>query len=223
MTKPSTPQESLDGLICDSINESTSPAVTALPPNVRKTLEAGQTKGGSLLVFKASSKLNETRLAGHLLNEIRGSLGFDCATMQDTSWADLEQRFRAQSKGATALVLTGLDDWLAKSTRIKLGAMNVHREAFFRSLEMPVLMLLRPETVSLFATTAVDFWSWRDGVFDVVYEDMFHHMGPDDMPVFKAECPACGADEGQRCSEPDPEHEGFGIEMGSTVHVGRLA
>lgn len=34
-------------------------------------------------------------------------------------------------------------------------------------------------------------------------------------------CPVCGAEPGQQCSVPDPEREGFGIELGAYIHAER--
>ena len=36
------------------------------------------------------------------------------------------------------------------------------------------------------------------------------------------ECPVCGATEDQQCSIPDPDREGFGIDLSSLVHRKRL-
>lgn len=36
------------------------------------------------------------------------------------------------------------------------------------------------------------------------------------------ECPVCGASPDQQCSIPDPNRDGFGIELGSWVHRKRM-
>lgn len=35
------------------------------------------------------------------------------------------------------------------------------------------------------------------------------------------ECPECGAGEGDQCNAPDPESEGFGVEVSNYVHYQR--
>lgn len=37
------------------------------------------------------------------------------------------------------------------------------------------------------------------------------------------ECPICGAEIGQQCSEADPENEGMAIELGRYVHIDRIS
>lgn len=37
------------------------------------------------------------------------------------------------------------------------------------------------------------------------------------------ECPVCGAEVGQQCSEEDPSDKGMGIELGKYVHVERIS
>ena len=47
------------------------------------------------------------------------------------------------------------------------------------------------------------------------------YASADDMDCDEG-CPICGAEPGQQCSEPDPDREGFGVELGGRVHVERL-
>ena len=37
------------------------------------------------------------------------------------------------------------------------------------------------------------------------------------------ECPVCGADVEQQCSEEDPDDKGMGIELGRYVHIERIS
>lgn len=46
--------------------------------------------------------------------------------------------------------------------------------------------------------------------------DIYEHDGVQDLP-----CPECGAEPGQLCSVPDPDQDGFGIELGLQVHRAR--
>ncbi len=39
--------------------------------------------------------------------------------------------------------------------------------------------------------------------------------------VLYGTCPVCGAEEDEPCSVPDPDNEGFGMELSSFVHVDR--
>jgi hypothetical protein len=44
----------------------------------------------------------------------------------------------------------------------------------------------------------------------------------DDMDE-DVECPVCGAEVGQQCSEEDPDDKGMGIELGKYVHLERIS
>lgn len=44
----------------------------------------------------------------------------------------------------------------------------------------------------------------------------------DDMDE-DVECPVCGAEIGQQCSEEDPDDNGMGIELGRYVHIERIS
>ena len=43
-----------------------------------------------------------------------------------------------------------------------------------------------------------------------------------DTKTQMVECPACGAAPAESCSKPDPDHEGFGIELHNQVHHKRF-
>lgn len=46
-------------------------------------------------------------------------------------------------------------------------------------------------------------------------------LADDYLPMDNSEdwdCPVCGAEPGQQCSVPDPEREGFAIELGPYIH-----
>jgi len=44
----------------------------------------------------------------------------------------------------------------------------------------------------------------------------------DDMDE-DCDCPVCGAEIGQQCSEEDPDNKGMGIELGRFVHIERIS
>ena len=197
--------------------------VAQAPQNFKRTLEACSQKQGGVLFLKCTGAFNERRLAEHLSTELPKLAVYDCAGEVALEWIDLEQRLvRAASPGIVLLVV-GFTTWLAMAGGRNLGALNLRREGFFRSLQAPVIIVGAPQSMAQVAERAPDFWSWREGVFDFVYDDMLVKLGEFDTPEFKPECPACGAEEGQACSEPDPVHEGLGVELGDKVHVGRLA
>lgn len=49
-----------------------------------------------------------------------------------------------------------------------------------------------------------------------------YDLSDDRWADFKPECPICGAEEGQSCSEPDPDDDRLGVELGSHVHLARI-
>ncbi len=86
-------------------------------------------------------------------------------------WTSLEAAIVAAAATARLVQVIGLDDWLATSpdpaqATARLHAWNIRREAFARSIEVPIVCWMRPATLTLLAQTAPDLWSWRAGVHD---------------------------------------------------------
>lgn len=86
-------------------------------------------------------------------------------------WSSLEAAIAAAPARARLIQVFGLDAWLAAApdpaqATARLHAWNIRREAFARSVDVPIVCWMRPATLTLLVQTAPDLWSWRAGVHD---------------------------------------------------------
>lgn len=90
-------------------------------------------------------------------------------------WLALEGALTQASRKNHLIHVTGLEKWLDPHDSLGLAetrvrAWNIRREAFSKTVSVPVLCWMRAPQVRLLATAAPDLWSWRAGLHQFTEE-----------------------------------------------------
>lgn len=134
-------------------------------------LNANQGRWGLvLLVYRISTY--QDAMADALDRHWPGTRRVTATSSRHPEWMPLEDTLAATAAtGARAIQLMGFDRWLSEADdegSRRIGHMNFRREGFADRVTVPVLLWLRPETLARLSHHAVDLWSWRAGIFEIV-------------------------------------------------------
>jgi len=143
-------------------------------------------EGHALLFARCNSPAFRNQLADRLSADLaaRGFQIYTIEVTEPTSIVNLIERIRVtlpteseQSLEKEALLfLLGLENALPfnDSTATLLAELNMGRELLQKAAPLPILFWLPDYAITAIARYALDFWSWRSGVFEFEAEATHH-------------------------------------------------